>query len=175
MKLRGTFKDASMGFDGGASIIFNTSDKTALKLIADNLKDAPLDITVEKHKEKRSNQANRLLWECIGRIATAEKKDKWDVYLEKLKKWGKFTYLDIIPEALEDFKKNWRELEVVGEHENNGRKYVEVLCFFGSSKYNTKEFSELLDGIIHEMVADGLEPPTSTELQEALKNWRPDK
>lgn len=174
MEIAGKFKDASVDFDGNASITFTTTDVTAVKQIADTLKDVDLDIEVKKHKNKRSNQANKLLWELIGRIASAEKRDKWEIYLEKLKKWGQFTYIDILPEAVESFSKQWRELQIVGEHEVNGKTYVECLCFFGSSKYSTAEFSALLDGIIQEMTADGLPVPTDTEMNEALKNWRPE-
>lgn len=175
MKLRGKFKDASVNFDGSASLVFTTTDITAVKQVADDMRELELDIEVSKHRDKRSLQANRLLWECIGRIATARKDDKWDVYLQMLRKWGKFTYVDIIAQAVEEFKAQWRECIVVGEHETNGIKYVELLCCFGSSRYNTEEFSNLLDGIMHEMEADGIPIPTSTELEEALKNWRPDK
>lgn len=124
---------------------------------------------IKEHKEKRSNNANKLLWDCLGDIAVALRADKWDVYLMMLKRYGKYTYICAKPNAVEDIKKQWRECEEIGEIDINGQKAVQLLCYFGSSKYNTKEFSVLLDGVISEMKEMGLETPMSEDMQRALK------
>ena len=124
---------------------------------------------IKEHKEKRSNNANKLLWDCLGDIAVALRADKWDVYLMMLKRYGKYTYICAKPNAVEDIKKQWREVEEIGEIDINGQKAVQLLCYFGSSKYNTKEFSVLLDGVISEMKEMGLETPMSEDMQRALK------
>lgn len=139
---------------------------------ADKIKDRDLIITAETFKDLRSGEANRLLWECIGKIAKFQNKDKWDVYLEMLKKYGQYTYFNMKAEAFESFKENWRECEQIGELEIEGEKYVEVLCYFGSSKYTTKEFAQLLDGVIYtEMVDAGIDRPLSKEMKRALEQW----
>ena len=46
-----------------------------------------------------------------------------------------------------------------------------MLCYFGSSLMNTKEFSVLLDGIISEMKEMGLQTPASRDMQRALEEW----
>ena len=52
-----------------------------------------LDISLKKHREKRSLNANALLWKCLGDIAVVLRSDKWAVYLEMLKRYGLFTYV----------------------------------------------------------------------------------
>lgn len=128
-----------------------------------------LDITVKEHKEKRSNDANAMLWLCLGRIAHSIRANKWDVYLQMLKRYGKYTYICVKTEAVEEVKKQWRESEIVGEVEINGKKATQMLCYYGSSTYNTKEFSTLLDGVISEMKEMGLETPQSHEVKKALE------
>ena len=54
---------------------------------------------------------------------------------------------------------------ITGEKE----KYLEVLCFFGSSTYNSKEFSRLLEGVISDMEQMGLERPTDEHLQAIIE------
>ena len=130
-----------------------------------------LSIDVKQYRKKRSLDANGLLWACLGEMAVATRADKWDIYLMMLKRYGKYTYVCIKPEALEDLKHQWRETEVVGELTINGKKAVQVLCYFGSSMYNTKEFSVLLDGVVSEMQDLGLQPPPSEDMKRALEMW----
>ena len=138
---------------------------------ADKINGKELVITAETFKDLRSGEANRLLWDCIGKIAKFENKDKWQVYLESLRKYGQYTYIRIIPEAVEAFKENWRECEEIGRVFVDGVENVELLCYFGSSHYSTKEFAQLLDGVIEDLVNTGQDRPLSKEMKRALEQW----
>ena len=126
-----------------------------------------------EHKEKRSLNANGLLWHCIGQIAAKMRLDKWDVYLDLLKHYGTYTYVLCKPAAVDKMREVWRETEILGEVEvgEKKEKAVQLLCYYGSSTFTTKEFSVLLDGTIETMKNIGLEPPTSVQMQEALLAW----
>lgn len=131
-----------------------------------------LDITAERHREKRSLNANALLWECLGRIASALRTDKWDVYKLMLKRYGVYTYVCVPPGAVEMLKLQWRECEEIGEININGRQAVQLLCYYGSSTYNTKQFSTLLDGVISEMKTMDIPTPAEDHIAECLENWK---
>lgn len=130
-----------------------------------------LSITAKKFRQKRSLDANALLWLCLGRIAEVLRSDKWDVYLQMLKRYGKYTYICVKPSVVDAVKMQWRECEEIGKVNINGQEAVQMLCYFGSSTYDTKEFSVLLDGVISEMSEMGLQPPTSEEMRRALEAW----
>lgn len=134
---------------------------------------AKLDIKAVRHKERRSLDANGMLWACLSDIAKAmtPPADKWDVYLMMLKRYGKFTYICVKPAVVDAVKAQWRECEVVGEVDINGQKAVQMLCYFGSSTMDTKEFSVLLDGVVSEMQEMGLTPPPSESMRRALEQW----
>lgn len=123
---------------------------------------------IEEHKEKRSLNANALLWKCLGEIASAIHTDKWEVYLQMLKRYGTYTYICVKPKALEAVKKQWREVEEIGRVNINGQESVQLLCYFGSSTMNSKEFSILLDGVISEMKEMGLSSPADEDLQRVI-------
>ena len=125
------------------------------------------DIT--EHREKRSKDANALLWACLGELAGALRSDKWTVYLQMLKRYGTYTYICVKPKAVEAVKKQWRECEEIGTINIDGQEAVQMLCYFGSSTYNSKEFSILLDGVISEMKEMGLDTPADRELNRAIK------
>lgn len=127
----------------------------------------------EEKKEVRTDKANKMLWACLSDIAKAmtPPADKWDIYLLMLKRYGKFTYICVKPNVVDAVKAQWRESEVIGEVNINGQTAVQMLCYFGSSTYDTKEFSKLLDGIVSEMKEIGIEPPPSKEMKLALEQW----
>lgn len=128
-----------------------------------------LNIEVKKYRQKRSLNANALFWSCIGQIAAELHIDKWSIYLQMLKRYGKYTYICVKPSVVEAVKSQWRECEEIGEIDINGQKSVQMLCYFGSSTLNTKEFSVLLDGVISEMKEMGLPTPETEEIERAIK------
>jgi hypothetical protein len=154
-------------------ITFTVNEPSAINAVNDIRSCEKLSIKAVRHREKRSLDANALLWACLSDIAKAmpPPADKWDVYLLMLKRYGKFTYICVKPNVVEAVKAQWRECEVVGEVNINGQKAVQMLCYFGSSTYDTKEFGRLLDGVISEMKEMGLEAPASEEMRRALEQW----
>lgn len=122
-------------------------------------------------RKKRSHDANKLFWACLGELAAALKTDTWSLYLLMLRRYGQFTYICVRPEAVEMTQKQWRETEVVGEININGEKAIQMLCYFGSSSYDTKGFSRLLDGVISEMKEQGLSLPLPEDVKAALEDY----
>lgn len=166
-QLRGLTKDWE---SGEWRVSFSVTETDALEA-ANELKDSLLVVTAKKYRKKRSKDANAMLWACIADIAKSTSQDKWEVYLQLLKRYGKCTSISIRADALEAFKATWREIEVVGEFEEYGQKMFSVLCYFGSHLYNSEEFSRLLEGTIEEMKEIGLQPPPSKEMRRALELW----
>lgn len=126
-----------------------------------------LDISIQQHKKDRSREQNSLLWACIHDIAVALQTDNNSVYVEMLKRYGKYEYVEIQEDALESLSDEWRTYEVVGETENeDGDRVCQVLCYYGSSQLDSREFSHLIDGVISEMNEMELEIPSSACAQQ---------
>lgn len=153
------------------NITFSVNEKSAAAEIDKIKEEQKLSIEAVKYRQKRSLSANALLWACLGEIATVLRTDKWDVYLLMLKRYGKFTYICVKPNVVEAVKQQWRECEEIGNITLNGQDAVQLICYFGSSTYNTQEMSVLLDGVISEMKEIGLQPPMSSEMKRALEEW----
>jgi len=152
-------------------ITFSVNEKNAAAEI-DKIKDEEtLSIEAVKYRKKRSLNANALLWACLGDIAAALRTDKWDVYLMMLRRYGKFTYICVKPNVVDAVKMQWREVEEIGTVKIGKEDAVQLLCYFGSSTYDTKEMSVLIDGVISEMKEMGLETPVPRDLQRALEAW----
>ena len=142
-----------------------------LDALPQGLENKDLDVEIKEFRPHRSKDANALLWACIGDIAKAITSDPWSVYLRMLRRYGKFTQIVVTPGAVEAVKKQWREAEVIGDYEVNGKKAVCMLCYYGSSTYDSKEMSALLDGVLSEMDEMHLQKPASSTLQRAIDEW----
>ena len=150
-------------------ITFETSEDVIGQY--DDIREKNLTIEAKRCRKRRSLDANAMLWACLGDIAAALNTDKWDVYLRMLRRYGKFTYIIVKPEVVESMKAQWRECEVIGDIKVNGQNAVQMLCYFGSSTYNTQEFSVLLNGVISEMKEMRLPAPTSGDMRRSLQLW----
>ena len=168
MRLTGTLRDLyrDMGGRPVVSFVLNQEPQGI-----EELKDKTLQLQISKKTNKRSLDANALLWACIGDIAAALRTDKWSVYLLMLRRYGKYTYICVPEAAVPLVQRQWRETEVVGDVDINGRKAVQLLCYYGSSVYDTKQFSILLDGVISEMKEMGLNAPDNAEMRRTLEAW----
>ena len=167
METKAKLHDISFDEHGRQRVTFTLDRRAEMS----DLRDKDIRLKAVIWREKRSLNANALLWQCLDKIADALHTDKWEVYLMMLKRYGKFTYVIVPDGAVEKMKTMWRELEVIGDVDVNGRKATQILCYYGSHTYDTKEFSRLLDGVISEMQEMGLSTPMQEDLDRALQNW----
>ena len=170
METKARISDISKDFRTGKTRILFTCDYAPPEEI-ERLADKDIRLRAVQWREKRSLNANGLFWHCIGALASELKADKWDIYLLMLRRYGQFTYTVVKPSAVAKFKESWRECEEIGEIDVNGTKGVQLLCYFGSHLYDSKEFSVLLDGVISEMKELGLETPADEEMKRLIEQW----
>lgn len=156
---------------GNYQITFSVNEQSALPEVEKIKVAEKLNITAKVWRKHRSLDANALLWHCIGQIAADQRADKWDIYLLMLKRYGKYTYICVKPNVVDAVKAQWRECEEVGKVNINGTEAVQMLCYFGSSTYDSREFSALLDGVISEMKELGLQPPLTGDIKRAMENY----
>lgn len=160
--------DHSFSPDGKMRITLELSER---RDIAD-LVEKDLDVDLKVYRNKRSLQANRMMWACLGDLAAALRTTKDELHDIMLRRYGTFTYQIIKPHAYERLVQIWE-----GIVEDRGRIYVdgiegrEVLLIYPSRYYTTAEFSRLLDGIIDDMRQAGLETPEEARIREALEEY----
>ena len=145
------------------SFIVKGYDKSAALLAIEETKNAPkLEIEVKAHKSKRSLEQNRLLWALLGKMAMAMsgKKNKvsseecYCIMLEEAN--VACDYLLALPEAEPMLRQSFRVIRKVGEREVNGKKLNLYQYFIGSSKYNTKEMTELIEAVLDKLAELGV-------------------
>lgn len=172
MKTKGTLVRIEMPFRAKKPVV--SFEVEASPEDVEQFQNMELDISFAKHRNHRSKDANSMLWACLGEMAAALGTDNWSMYLYELERYGQFTHILVRPDAIEAVKRQWRETKVVGEttvtdpESGKPRTMIEMICYYGSSTYNTKEFSRLLTGVIDDMKQIHLPPPPSSEMRRLL-------
>lgn len=116
------------------------------------------DIEIKEHKSKRSIEANRMLWGILQQIKDVTDNDLMDLYISVLEKAdAKHDFLMVLPETLEQLKKVFRAVKVLEYREYNGKQMAVVKAYIGSSKFNTKEMSLLIDKAIQVASENGID------------------
>lgn len=104
------------------------------------------NIDFKQYHTVRSLQQNSMMWAIIQRIAKETLNDEFEIYVEGLEKANCASeFLLILPEALESIKKTFRAVKVCENRLYNGKQMLVVKCYIGSSKYDSKEMTDLIN------------------------------
>lgn len=130
-----------------------------------------LSVEIKQHREKRSLDANSYFWVILQKMAEVLKTTKDELYLEVLERYGVFTHIVVKPNVVDKVKSEWRTCRELGEVIINGKVGVQIQCYFGSSTYNQKEMSVLIDGLVSECKELGIETMTPRDLELLKSEW----
>ena len=132
-------------------------------------KDKQYDVEIKIHREKRSLNANSYCWKLCTEIASVINSDKDSVYLLMLKRYGVSDLIPISNQVpIDDYIKYY-------DIESKTDKYTWYKIYKGSSKYDTKEMSVLLNGIVSECKEMGIPTKEDLEIERMVKEWESEK
>lgn len=173
MHLTGIIADISTDLlSNKGKITLTINEKDNLLKQYHKLKDKEkLTIEIEEYKERRSLDANAYCWVLLQKMADVLNITKEECYEEMICRYGVFTHLIVKPNVVERVKEEWRAVRELGEVTVNGRTGIQLQCYFGSSTYDTKEMSVLIDGIVRECHELGIETLTPDEIADMKRKW----
>lgn len=135
----------------------------------DNLKDKTLNIEIKEHKQKRSLNANALLWKLCNEIGNKLRLSKEEIYLNMLKHYGQSEIISVRADV--DVNGYFKYFEEIGQGKINGKNFTHYKIFKGSSEYDTQEMSILLDGVVQEAKEQGIQVLSASELDLIKREW----
>ena len=127
-----------------------------------------LDVKITKHREKRSLNANSYFWVLVHAIAEKLQTSADEIYLQMLERYGVGVPIIVKPEAVDRVKEEWRTVREIGGGRIGETEAVQLYCYFGSSTYNTKEMSNLIEGVVSECRELDIETKTPQEIKDML-------
>lgn len=139
-------------------------------------KDKPYDLTIKEHRKKRSLDANAYCWELIGRLADAMRITPKEAYRQAIQNiGGNYEVIPIKEEAVNKFKEIWEKQGLgwpcvdMGPSKLTG--YRNLRAYYGSSTYDTIQMSLLIDNIVQDCKAVGIETRPPEEIESLLGGW----
>lgn len=172
--------------------VFNSSDGAVLQITVprqtENLTDiiSQIDdgkrynLTIKKHKEKRSLNSNAYSWKLIGELAkTLTIKDSRpitadEIYRGYIKEVGIFEIVPIRNDAVDKWLEVWtsRGLGWICETQTSKlENYTNVVSYYGSSVFNQSQMCRLINLIVADCKELNIQTLTPNELEEMNKRW----
>jgi len=173
MEFTGVITDISNNIiTGDVSITFSVNEKSHILPEYERLKNIKkLKITAAQYREKRSLDANAYMWVLLQKLAEVLHTTKDELYIDMLGKYGVFTHIIVKPHVASRVKEEWRTVKELGEVTVGGQTGIQLQCYFGSSTYDTKEMSVLIDGVVQECKDNEIETLPPDELARMKKEW----
>lgn len=125
---------------------------------------------IKEKKRRRSLNANAYAWLLIGKLADVLRISKDECYILMLKRYGQSEMVSVVSEI--DVRGYFKYYEEVGKTFLQGKNFTHYRIFKGSSEYDTREMSILVDGIVSEAKEVGIETMTPEELEKIKSLWR---
>lgn len=128
---------------------------------------------IKEHKNKRSLDANGYCWVLCKKIADKLHITKEEVYRKNIKEMGKYEIIPIRNEAVSTFINAWTckgigwICESLSKSKFDG--FTNLIAYYGSSVYDSKEMALLLDSIVQEAQTLDIDTLTPAEIAN-LKN-----
>lgn len=129
-----------------------------------------LDIEAKKHRNKRSLDANAYAWKIITEIADSLRRNKDEVYQDKLFEYGQVM---IVPtkkgEKLDGFFKYYKFFQ---DGVLNGKECDWYKVAKGSSDFDSKEMGIFIDGIVQDAKELGIVTDTPEQIAMYKEAWK---
>lgn len=153
--------------EGTFELTFPIEDSSsfAVRQLCTRLKDneKTLQLYVDFEKKQRTLSQNDLLWGLLteyARILNGGRK-KTDLtaeslYLKAINDYGKDTLVSVKEGAERALKRVYKRVFIIDKFQLNGEIWLKCRCVIGSSNYDTKEMSDLIEGLLDEMSKNGI-------------------
>lgn len=170
-ELNGTIKELNIDYQTSKTLLtLSVNQKQAAINCFDELKDVEkVDIKIDKHREKRSLNANNYAWALLTEIGNVMRLSKEEIYVQMLKEYGQSEMISVkahIP--ISDYVKYCEE---AGESTLNGTLFKHYRVYKGSSEFTKEEMAIFLDGVVSEAKDLGIETRTPDEIANLKSLW----
>lgn len=151
----------------GDELILKSPDRSEIRRFAYKFQTGNYEI--ERKRKKRSTDANALCWKLCTEIANVLRTDKDSIYLDMLKRYGQSDIVSVLSTV--NVKGYFKYYDEWGTGSVNGKEFTHYKVYKGSSEYDTREMSILLDGIIDEAKALDIDVISEREKSLLLEEW----
>lgn len=173
MKTVGEIQDISIDFQTRKpkiTILLNSNEINQVE----ELKGLKLNVELNKWKKKRSLDANAYLWVLIRELSKQTGVEPKEIYRDAISYLNTYDVIPIKNEAVERFIKNWNQNGdgwICEKFDSKLKGFTNIRAYYGSSVFDSKEMSQLIEIIVNECKELGIETKPPEELKSLLEVW----
>lgn len=173
--MQAVFEKAKVILDGDTAYLCLGIPYRDAKRFVCEMKDRKYAVDIREHREKRSRNANNYLWQLLDQMAEALGRTKEDLYLHYVQMVGPYKDFTLTEDEAKTFSVAWSKLGTGWPTEQvdytpDGEKVV-IRAYYGSSQYNTRQMSRLIDMVVQDAKDIGIETLTPQELERMKEAW----
>jgi hypothetical protein len=127
---------------------------------------------IEVKRRKRSKNSNSYFWTLLQQLCEELNLDVIQEYKDRVKALGIFRQWEIDSKNVPTFIKTWEDkgiawfCEIV---EEIGDKTI-INSYYGSSSYNSKQMSVLIDNLVQDCNSVGIQTMSDEEIKELIRS-----
>ena len=133
------------------------------------------EYTLTRANKKRSLDANAYCFVLIDKLAAALGLTKTEIYRNAIKEIGGNSEVVLVKdEAVGEFCRSWESRGLGWQTDQMPSAYpgmTTVVCYVGSSQYDSKQMSRLIDSLVQDAKALGIETENERKIQSLLESW----
>lgn len=169
-----TFTSARIHNDNGVWLCLKVEESAPARKFVMEMQDRLYDAEIKQHREKRSLDANALYWKLAGELARAVNDTPENIYLRHIQDIANYETLCMVTESVPEFEKRWKNGHLGRMIETRESKIpgcTTVLAYYGSSDFDRREMSRLIDNCIQDCNAVGIEVMSEREISLLKEGW----
>ena len=143
----------------------------------EEIKEDKLSIEIKKYRKKRSLDANAYFWKLLQEVCEKQDIDTIEDYKRRVKELGIFKQFKLMTQDVKTFEKIWTDrgiawfCEIVDTEYMYNTEFKIINAYYGSSSFNTKQMSRLIDNLVQDCKAVGIETKSKEEITSLLNSW----
>ena len=144
--------NVTYNLDNTVNITFKTHKNSVADI--DLIKTDKLSLTIKEFRPKRSLSQNAYMWVLLNKLAEKLNDKAENIYRHFIEDYGVRDYILIQDQAVEELETRWNKkgigwfTKVMRKGKIDGT--TTVIVYYGSSSYNSKEMSRVIDAVIEE-------------------------
>ena len=171
-----TVSQARIQLEDGVWLCLKVNEPAPARAFVMEKRDRLYDCEIKEHREKRSLDANTYCWVLLDKLAQATRLPKTEIYRKAIKEIGGVSdTVCVLEKAADRLEKGWA-CNGIGwfteRWESRLAGCVNVTLYYGSSVYDTAQMSRLIDYIVQDCKALGIETLPPDRLAALKEDWR---
>lgn len=177
MRVTGKIVGANIDFKTGKPVLMmEINERRDFEQLVDDMRDKDkLSIEVKQYREKRTLDANAYFFVLADKLSEKLRITKDEVYRHAIKEIGGVSETVCVKnQAVKRLCEGWCQNGIGWQTDTFPSKLegcTNVILYYGSSTYNKEQMSRLIDHIVQDCQAVGIETRTPNEIANLLSLW----